>query len=128
MELCQGRGSWGSGNGSAPEGGQALEQAAQGSDGVQRVFGQRSQAQSLNFEWDCGELGVGLSDPYGSPLSHSKTMEVMAKVFCLALEQSFLPPMCLLSKGDCCSRELKCSVLLSGLSPMRGWGFGVRGS
>ena len=31
MELCQGRGSWGLGTGSAPEGGQALEQAAQGS-------------------------------------------------------------------------------------------------
>ena len=31
MELCQGRGSWGLGTGSAPQGGRALEQAAQGS-------------------------------------------------------------------------------------------------
>ena len=31
MELCQGRGSWGLGTGSAPEGSQTLEQAAQDS-------------------------------------------------------------------------------------------------
>ena len=31
MELCQGRGSWGLGTGSAPQSGWALEQAAQGS-------------------------------------------------------------------------------------------------
>ena len=32
MELCQGKGSWGLGMGSAPESDWALEQAAQGSD------------------------------------------------------------------------------------------------
>jgi len=49
MELCQGRGSWGLGKGSAPKG---TERAAQGSRhgpsaGVQGVFVHHSQAQGL---------------------------------------------------------------------------------
>ena len=71
MELCQGRGSWGLGTGSAPEGsghgigcpGQwAWPQAA----GVQGAFGLRSQIWGLNVGWSCMQPGGGLKDPCGS--------------------------------------------------------------
>ena len=55
MELCQGRGSWGLGTGSAPQGGQALEQPPQRSDhaielaGGQEASGQCFQTHSVIF-------------------------------------------------------------------------------
>ena len=62
MELCQGRGSWRLGTGSAPQGGgqgtgcPGLWVRPQAS-GVQEVF-----RQGLNFGWSCVEPGVGLYD------------------------------------------------------------------
>ena len=65
MELCQGRGSWGLGKGSAPE---------YGGDGT-GCPGQRSWPQvpdfnkhldNNNFGCCCVDSGVGLNDPSGS--------------------------------------------------------------
>ena len=61
----------GLGKGSAPRGGRALGQAAQGSGhGTEpdrdQAFGHCSQTQGLVLGWFCEEPGVGLSDPWGS--------------------------------------------------------------
>ena len=66
MELCQGRGSWGSGKGSAPGGaghgtgctGQwARPQMLELDDALRH---------NLHFEWCCVEPGVGLDGSYRS--------------------------------------------------------------
>ena len=59
MELCQGRGRWGWGKGSAPEGGGQRtacpgQWARPRAAGVQGGFGQHSQTHSLNFVLLCG--------------------------------------------------------------------------
>jgi len=70
MELCQGRGSWGSGNGSAPEGVQALEQPAQGRGygtkllEFKRHLDKALRTYGLILLWCCVE--PGLDGPYES--------------------------------------------------------------
>jgi len=60
MELCQGRGSWGLGTGSAPEGGGHGSKC----QSARSVFTLLSEG--LDFGWCCVESGIGLSDPCGS--------------------------------------------------------------
>jgi len=68
MELCQGRGNWGLGTGSAPDGGQAVKQDAQGSGHGPELLGfKKCQDNSLShnglvFEWSCMVPGAGISD------------------------------------------------------------------
>ena len=65
MELCQGRGSWGSGKGSAPEDsghGTGCPGSPLQAVRVQEAFGQCSQTQGLNSVCSREEPGIGLRD------------------------------------------------------------------
>ena len=64
MELCQGRGSWGLGICSTPEGVWALERAAQGSGHgtelceFKKCLDSALKTYGLDFGWSCVEPGV----------------------------------------------------------------------
>ena len=68
MELCQGRGSWELGTGSAPEGGGhgtgfPVQWARPRVPEFREHSRQRSQTLGLNFGWSCVRPGVGRDDP-----------------------------------------------------------------
>jgi len=66
MELCQGRGSWGSGKGSAPEGGGHGTGCPGQWSGPKLLELKGCLDSGLNFEWSSEEPGVGLDDACGS--------------------------------------------------------------
>ena len=68
LSYIKGGSDWTSGKGSLSEGGQALEQALQGSGHSPKLpaSGQSSLPYGLSFEWSYTDPGVGLNDPYGS--------------------------------------------------------------